>query len=111
MKNKIDDLRDHLFEQLERLKDAETPEAIALEIDRATAVADVGRTIIDSAKVEVDFLKVTGRDQATDFLPVGVSAKPALMGAPRTCQSCAKVTRGDPCEHCKAPLKKVALAR
>lgn len=64
-KNKIVDLRDHLFETLEALKDEEKP----MELARAKAIADVSRVIVDSAKVEVDFLKVTGGLRSTDFLP------------------------------------------
>lgn len=67
MKNKIDDLRNHLFETLEALKDTDAP----MDLDRARAVADVARVIVDSAKVEVDFLKVTGASKSTDFLPDG----------------------------------------
>jgi hypothetical protein len=70
MKNKIDDLRNHLFETLEALKDkggedGEKP----MELDRARAIADVARVIVDSAKVEVEFLKVTGALRSTNFLP------------------------------------------
>lgn len=64
-KNKISDLRDHLFETLEALKDKEDP----MDIERARAVADVARVIVDSAKVEVDMLKVTGGLKGTGFLP------------------------------------------
>lgn len=72
-KNKIDDLRNHLFETLEALKDEDKP----MDLDRARAVADVARVIIDSAKVEVHFLKVTGGIKSTDFLPsVGEDASP-----------------------------------
>jgi hypothetical protein len=53
MKNRIEDLRDHLFETIEKLKDDEKP----MEIDRARAVADVAGKIIDSARVEVEHLK------------------------------------------------------
>lgn len=65
-KNKIEDLRDHLFETLEALKDDEKP----MDIKRAQAIAHVARTIIDSAKVEVEFLKVTGATRSTNFLPI-----------------------------------------
>lgn len=65
MKNKIDDLRNHLFETLEALKDDEKP----MDIARARAIADVAKVIVESAKVEVDFLKVTGELRSTDFLP------------------------------------------
>lgn len=65
MKNKIEDLRNHLFETLEALKDEDKP----MELDRARAIADVARVVVDSAKVEVDFLKVTGALRSTNFLP------------------------------------------
>lgn len=64
-KNKIDDLRNHLFETLEALRDEEKP----MELDRARAVADVARVIVESAKVEVDMLKVTGGMNSTGFIP------------------------------------------
>jgi hypothetical protein len=66
MANTIDDLRSHLFETLAALKNKETP----MDLDRAQAVADVAKVIIESAKVEVSFLKVTGATQSTGFLPV-----------------------------------------
>ncbi len=72
MKNKINDLRNHLFETLEALKDKDAP----MEIERAKAVADVARVIVDSAKVEVEFLKVTGAAKSTDFLPDGDEQQP-----------------------------------
>lgn len=56
MKNGIEDLRNHLFATLEALQDTEKP----MDLDRAKAVADVAQTIINSAKVEVDLLRVTG---------------------------------------------------
>jgi len=71
-KNKISDLRDHLFETLEALKDDEKP----MDIERARAVADVARVIVDSAKVEVDMLKVTGGIKGTGFLPDEETSEP-----------------------------------
>lgn len=65
-KNKIDDLRNHLFETLEALRDTDEP----MDLDRARAVADVARVIVDSAKVEVDFLKVTWQLHSTGFMPL-----------------------------------------
>lgn len=66
MKNRIDDLRNHLFATLEALRDEEKP----MDLARAREIANVGRTIIESAKVEVDFLRATGMTQGTDFIPV-----------------------------------------
>lgn len=64
MKNKIEDLRDHLFATLEALQDEDKP----MELDRAKAIADVAQTIINSAKVEVDFIKATGETSQTGFI-------------------------------------------
>jgi hypothetical protein len=52
-KNTIKDLRDHLFETLEALKDPDKP----MELDRAKMISEVAQTIINSAKVEVDLVK------------------------------------------------------
>jgi hypothetical protein len=60
MKNKIEDLRNHLFAALEALQDEDKP----MDIDRAKAIADVAQVIVNSAKVEVDFIKETGRDHS-----------------------------------------------
>lgn len=65
MKNKIEDLRNHLFATLEALADPEKP----MEIERARAIADVARVVVDSAKVEVAFLNGVGAKRGTGFLP------------------------------------------
>lgn len=81
MKTKIDDLREHLFATLEALRDPEKP----MELDRARAISEVAQTIINTAKVEVDYAKVIGKDVASDFLPAPIrpipSATPALPRA------------------------------
>jgi hypothetical protein len=63
-KNKLEDLRNHLFETLESLKDEEKP----MEVDRARAIAGVAHAIIDSAKLELQFLELTGQEPGSDFL-------------------------------------------
>lgn len=70
MKNKITDLRNHLFAQLERLGDEDLKgEELKEELGRAKVIGQIAREITDSARVEVDFLKATGRDRGSDFLP------------------------------------------
>lgn len=72
MKNTITDLRNHLFEQIEKISDANTPEDQAKEIEKAKAIKDLAQVIVNSAKVEVDFLKKTGRENpGTTFIPLG----------------------------------------
>jgi hypothetical protein len=66
MKNKIADLRDHLFATLEALQDPEKP----MEIDRAREIANVAKVIVDSARAEVDFLRVTGGIHGSGFIPI-----------------------------------------
>jgi len=63
-KNKLSDLRNHLFETLEKLADEDKP----MEIERAKAVADVAQTIINSAKLELQFFEMTGQESRSDFL-------------------------------------------
>lgn len=70
-RNKMDDLRNHLFETLESLKDEDKP----MELARAKAIADVAKVLVESAKVEVNFLKVTGALRSTDFLPMSDDEK------------------------------------
>ena len=65
MKNKIEDLRNHLFVTLEGLLDPDKP----LDIDRAKAVAEVAQVLVNSAKAEVEHLKVTGSSIGSGFIP------------------------------------------
>lgn len=66
MSNTIADLRKHLFDTIAALKDTDKP----MEIERAKTIADVAQTIINSAKVEVDFMRMRGDDsKGTGFIP------------------------------------------
>jgi hypothetical protein len=108
VKNKIDDLRNHLFATLEALQDPDKP----MEVDRARAVADVAKVLVESAKVEIDMLKATGALAGTGFIPLeagqSTPSRPALAsGSTRVqlhvCPDCKRQTKSDPCEHCDAP--------
>jgi len=55
VKNKIEDLRNHLFETIEDLRDKERP----MDIERAKAIAGVAQVIVNSAKVENEFIDLT----------------------------------------------------
>lgn len=76
MSNTIADLRKHLFDTIAGLKDGK------MEIDRAKTIADVAQVVINSAKVEVDFMRMRGDDsKGTGFIPeIEVTVEP---GAPR----------------------------
>jgi len=59
----ITDLRTHLMETLASLRDRENP----MEPDRARAVAQVAGVLVDTAKVEIDYIKATGGERS-DFI-------------------------------------------
>jgi BioD-like phosphotransacetylase family protein len=54
----INQLRQHLLDTLADLRNPHRP----MEPDRARAVAQVAGVLVDSARVEVDYLKATGQD-------------------------------------------------
>ena len=80
MKNKLSDLRNHLFETLEALKDKDDPMAV----DRAGAIANISREIINSAKVELQALEALGEVADAPFFDgsrdaMGEQRKPRLL--------------------------------
>lgn len=78
MKTKITDLREHLFATLEDLRDPEKP----MDLERAKAIADVAQVVINSAKVEVEFCKVTGQVQGSGFIPIAKVEEPEKEALP-----------------------------
>lgn len=64
MKNKVEDLRNHLFETIEALKDEDKP----MDLDRARMIAQVGNVIVESAKAETKFIETVGA-RASGFFP------------------------------------------
>lgn len=60
MSYKIEDLRNMLFVTMENLLDKQNP----LDLDRAKVIGELGQVIVNSAKVESDYLKVIGGGQS-----------------------------------------------
>jgi hypothetical protein len=63
-KNKIEDLRNLLFETIEKLVDGDE----TMDADQANAVANIAKTIIDSARVEIQFMNIVG-GTGSGFIP------------------------------------------
>lgn len=59
MKNKLGDLTNHLFAQLERLSDEDqTAEQIDAEVKRAGAIVQVADKVIGNARLQLDAAKL-----------------------------------------------------
>jgi hypothetical protein len=83
VKNKMTDLRNHLFETIEALKDEEKP----MDIPRAKAISEVAQTIINAAKVEVDFYHLAGEGGGEFFETaegIDIRKRPAIVGGRAT---------------------------
>jgi hypothetical protein len=61
-RDKIQDLRHHLFETIEMLKEKE------IDIATAKAIAEVSQVIVNTAKVEVSFIRATQSTNDTGFI-------------------------------------------
>ncbi len=75
MSKTISDLRAALFETLEGVK------AGTVDLDKARAVNEVAKTIVETAKVEVDYLRVAGGGES-EFIDTGVGTNNLPPGTP-----------------------------
>jgi len=75
----ITELRQQLLDTLKDLRNRENP----MEPDRARAVAQVASVLVDTAKVEVDYIKATGSDRS-DFIepPAQITTDSSTSGVP-----------------------------
>jgi hypothetical protein len=71
----ITQLRTQLLDTLADLRNREQP----MEPDRARAIAQVASVLVDSAKVEVDYLKATNQASAP-FLEAPLEGTPTSVG-------------------------------
>jgi hypothetical protein len=61
-RNKIEDLRNHLFETIEMVKEGD------MELEKAKVIADLAQVLVNSAKIEVDYIKAVDGMKGTGFI-------------------------------------------
>ncbi|OGB26226.1 MAG: hypothetical protein A3I66_00820 [Burkholderiales bacterium RIFCSPLOWO2_02_FULL_57_36] len=71
----IEQVRQSLLDTLADLRSRENP----MDIERAKAVATVASVLVDTAKVENEYLKLTGQDRS-DFLEIPADPPVAHLG-------------------------------
>lgn len=77
-KNKLSDLNNHLFAQLERLNEEDlNDQQIKNEVSRAKAISGIASQVIKSAKVTIDAMKLVENGDYT------VNELPEMIGAPK----------------------------
>jgi hypothetical protein len=69
----INDLRKTLFETLRGVKDG------TVSVEKAKAVSDLSQNIINTAKVEIDYLKAGGK-VTSEFIEVSQLKQPDAAG-------------------------------
>ena len=70
----IDDLRAVLFDAIAGVK------AGTLALDKARAINDLGKTLVETAKVEVDYHRIAGSGESGFIEPKQVPGSPATPG-------------------------------
>lgn len=64
-KNNIEGLREHLFAELEDLRNPDKK----LDKDRTRAMVEIAQTIINSVKAETNFFNAVGVQRGSGFIP------------------------------------------
>lgn len=54
----LGDLQDALFAQIDRLAEAQSEEAVAIEVSRASAVKGIAETVIANARTAMDAVRL-----------------------------------------------------
>jgi hypothetical protein len=73
--NDITALRAALFETLRGVRDG------TVDLDKARAINELSKTLVDTAKVEVDYLRATGGGESA-FIETGAGAPQLPSAAP-----------------------------
>lgn len=72
----INALREHLFAAIDGLRKG------TLKVAEAKAISELSQTVINSAKVELEFMQAT-ESEGTGFIPAPKPALPNVSGQPR----------------------------
>jgi hypothetical protein len=81
MKNRLTDLNDALFAQLERLTDESlTAEQITQELQRTTSVVQLADRIVDTARLQLDGARFIAEHNGPKQLPASLALP---SGAPK----------------------------
>lgn len=79
-RNKMEDLRDHLFAALERLNDEDlNQEQLEAELRKAKAISHLSGAIVETAKVEIEFIKAIEADGTNSELFKSVNPQKQLV--------------------------------
>jgi uncharacterized protein YwqG len=79
MKNKLTDLNDHLFAQLERLgEEGLSDEKVRIEATRSKAMVDIADQIIQNSRIQLEAVQtlITHGERAGHYLRGIVTVKP-----------------------------------
>jgi len=77
LKNKLTDLNDHLFAQLERLgEEGLSGEKLQGEIERSKAITDVAKSIVGNASLQLDALRLKA-----EYKGFSSADMPAMLGS------------------------------
>lgn len=116
MKNKLTDLNDHLFAQIERLDDEDlTPEQIETEVKRADAIVDVSDQIVRNADLQLKaatLLANHGARVGQHLTMLEDRQPPALVAVPtaRWCDQCEAKVGPEEAARCRSAHCKVRAA-
>ncbi len=88
MKNNLTDLKNYLFEQIERVNDDSlTDEELDKEIKRSKAVTEASKTIVDIAKTQLDAFKYATEELCMEVNPDDVGDLLLLGGKVKNSKS------------------------
>ena len=75
-KNKMSDLRDHLFDTIERLKsrnDSQTDDNEKIDIETAKMIVDVSDKLIDMWKVEAQAISIIAKHSDKEYVASAIN--------------------------------------